>query len=558
MKKVFLILLLLLISCPVWGATYYIRQDGTAAIGSTSSCDTANTAANISAHNGASFSAEDLIILCHQGGPFGDSDNLVAPSSGSSGSPIIYRGESNAGSNWHWQGTVTASDKAIDFTNKSYLTFEDLKIRYMGYGINGNEDSDNIIIQNNEFEFNVHNAIKSYVSTNNCKGLTPSDADCADDWIVQDNIARCSGVADGDGQFEVESAKDWTITRNHIYCEDTDAYVCAGSSSGSPFESGVDGITIIDSNGIVVEYNKIHDHRKSQGCYTSGYELSSTDDGENEIDIKGSRNITIRYNDIYGGSVGVNESLIHFHLCGAPDNADDLTMYGNWLHDTDSNTGGLYFWPHTTGTCDGAYVYGNLLSNIGGRGLGFSNSGGSGLKNVRVYNNSFYEVGNSGATSSGPIYGTTATGTNEIKNNLFEGCNGGSSVCIRMPSDWVSSNNKAYNSSGTENVYIGSVTGFEDHDGASSNDEGASSDFTSAATDDFTTKSLVSGANLGSGYDDLLDEDVIWPNVLNGSSAIISADPDLFNSGVWPRGAYVYGSESTGDQPRDVQGLILR
>ena len=130
-----------------------------------------------------------------------------------------------------------------------------------------------------------------------------------------------------------------------------------------------------------------------------------------------------------------------------------------------------------------------------------------------------------------------------------------------MPSAWVSSNNKAWNSSGTENVYIGSVTGFDDHDGASSNDEGSSSDFDDASNNDFSTSSNVgTAADLGDSYDIGLDEDTVWANVLQGSGAIIAADRDNFNSGTWGMGAYVYGSSvaSPPETEFTFQGLDLQ
>jgi hypothetical protein len=554
-KKNLIFSLILFVSGQVWAATYYVRQDGTAAWNATTGCGSASAAMDISEHNtNGSFSGSDVIILCHKGGPFGDSDELVVPSSGIAGNPITYRGESNPGSSWHFQGTVTNDKIAINMTGKSYITIEDLKIRYFAYGISATQDSDNLVIKDNQIEFCVFNAIRSNVSGNTCADSdSPSDAACNDDWQILDNSMRCSGINDGDTQVEVESAKDWLIARNHIYCEDTSSYSCAHSANSEPFQSGVDGITLIDANNTIIEYNKIHDHKKEGGCYAPGWELDDSDDGENEIDIKGSRHTTIRYNDIYGGYTA--ECLVHLHY-GHATSDEDFNFYGNWIHD--ANTCGLLVFGNQNqgDVISGVDVWANIFSNITGSGVR-TISGSAYVKDVKLYNNVFYNCG-SGSSNSTAVY-SNAGGSNYLKNNLFEETAHTKNVFVEVSSSsaWESTHNKAYDSSGTEQVDFGSVTAFSGHDGNATNIEGTATDFKDAANDDFTTTTLVSGIKLGASYDDLLDEDTDWNAVLNGS--VYLADPDNFNGGQWPMGAIVFGSAKKVipkiglDQPKNLR-----
>jgi len=84
------VVLMLLTTCPVNGATYYMRADGKAARKSTAtSCSSAATAMSVATHNKESFSRGDVISLCDDGGDYRTS--IIAPSSGTKGHPILYK-----------------------------------------------------------------------------------------------------------------------------------------------------------------------------------------------------------------------------------------------------------------------------------------------------------------------------------------------------------------------------------------------------------------------------------------------------------------------------------
>jgi hypothetical protein len=86
---VFSLLLNLIFVWPVWGAVYYMRADGKAANKAAStSCSSPSTAMSVATHNAQTFSGDDIIYLCSDGGDFKTA--IVAPSSGTSGHPITY------------------------------------------------------------------------------------------------------------------------------------------------------------------------------------------------------------------------------------------------------------------------------------------------------------------------------------------------------------------------------------------------------------------------------------------------------------------------------------
>ena len=83
MKRTLFTIALLLICSTGWGATYYMRADGTNAdpdCSETSACCAG--AMDVSDHNAATFSDGDIIYLCDDGGAF--RDQIVFPSNGSS------------------------------------------------------------------------------------------------------------------------------------------------------------------------------------------------------------------------------------------------------------------------------------------------------------------------------------------------------------------------------------------------------------------------------------------------------------------------------------------
>jgi len=90
MRKLLLILGIFLWASQVWGATYYMRADGTASNkAAATSCSSASTAMSVATHNSQIFSPDDVICLCDDGGVYKTS--IIVPSTGTRGHPIVYR-----------------------------------------------------------------------------------------------------------------------------------------------------------------------------------------------------------------------------------------------------------------------------------------------------------------------------------------------------------------------------------------------------------------------------------------------------------------------------------
>jgi hypothetical protein len=100
-----------------FGATYYMREDGTAANkAAASSCDAAATSMSVATHNAETFTAGDIIYVCNSGGTYSTTTwNL--PSSGTVGVPIRYIGSG---------GPILAipTGQIVGFGNNGHSYFE--------------------------------------------------------------------------------------------------------------------------------------------------------------------------------------------------------------------------------------------------------------------------------------------------------------------------------------------------------------------------------------------------------------------------------------------------
>lgn len=99
------VMALLFFAGQAWGADFYLRADGEAAIGETTGCGSAAAASNVTAHNAATFSGDDVIYLCD--GTY--ADRITAPSSGTSGHLITYKNASGASPIIDVAGTLSAA-----------------------------------------------------------------------------------------------------------------------------------------------------------------------------------------------------------------------------------------------------------------------------------------------------------------------------------------------------------------------------------------------------------------------------------------------------------------
>jgi hypothetical protein len=101
-----------------------MRADGKAAEKTSAvSCSSADTAMSVATHNAESFSPDDIISLCVDGGDYKTS--IIAPSSGTNGHPIIY---GNA------DGGKPTIDLSIDVGSSGWTAMGGGVYRKQGYG----------------------------------------------------------------------------------------------------------------------------------------------------------------------------------------------------------------------------------------------------------------------------------------------------------------------------------------------------------------------------------------------------------------------------------------
>ena len=118
------ILMWLLIVRVCFGATYYLRADGTVTAANKANatgCGAADTAMNLTQHNAATFAAGDTITLCDNGGSFTDA-GMVPPTAGEAGNVITY----NASGHPIVAGPSAVGTRTLSVT-KNYLTFYGLE-----------------------------------------------------------------------------------------------------------------------------------------------------------------------------------------------------------------------------------------------------------------------------------------------------------------------------------------------------------------------------------------------------------------------------------------------
>ncbi len=168
-------IILLLFVAPVRAATYYMRADGTAANKrAATSCSSASTAMSVATHNSSTFSADDIISLCDTGGDYKAS--IIAPSSGTSGHPIIYN---NA------NGATPVIDLSVNVGSSGWTTLGGGVYRKKGYGRVLWEDdvplkaASNASCRDGNWYYNTGSGVFQYKPTSG----TPSDHTIRTFWF---------------------------------------------------------------------------------------------------------------------------------------------------------------------------------------------------------------------------------------------------------------------------------------------------------------------------------------------------------------------------------------
>jgi len=352
------------------GSVYYVAQSS-AGSGDGSSYD---NRMNVADHDGSTFSPGDVIYLVDT-----ISSRLTIPSSGieGEGNRIVYRGD--------YPGhpgilTCNTSYGTIRGIEKDYIVIDGLEIKNGRIAIAFLNGCDYITIKN------------CVIHDMTSKGIHFS----ANIAPIVRNSNVVIGGAEGEGNEVYNVGVDTggvDIGLAHI-----DNFVASYNKCyGGETDTGIDGITLNYSDGGVIEYNELYDHIKSDYAPTGEY-------GEDGLDLKGSSNIHIRYNHIYGnraGGLAVNNSDWMSANCS------NIYIYHNLFHDQGVNI-------VVSDLDENCYIWSNLIYNsTKSHGISCTTTG----ANMHIYNNTLINNhGNDGTrfaifTGNGSDY--------YIKNNIF-------------------------------------------------------------------------------------------------------------------------------------------
>jgi len=242
MKKLFFILLILLLSSPAWAETYYMRADGSgtkaqSAASSGGGCGAAGTAMSVVTHNGETFaSPPHTIIMCSEGGDY--TAQFVPPSSGSAGSVITYQNNGtmanttdciavyvNAKNYLTFSGgTYSTSIQTDDYCSAFYLngaaniTFSGVEIENSGNGVWAVGASHYLTVIGSNIHDNTFAALATKSSSGIMVGGSSTNFTISNNQIVDNGkTATVGGVNEGAGiRVQASGSGPGTITGNTI------------------------------------------------------------------------------------------------------------------------------------------------------------------------------------------------------------------------------------------------------------------------------------------------------------------------------------------------------
>jgi parallel beta-helix repeat protein len=509
----FVFLLFFLLPLQAWGATYYMRADGTAANkgAATGPCGAVGTAMNVTVHNGETFAAGDVINLCDDGGVFRGS--LVTPSPGSEGSPITYvaapgdtpiisysgqlSGFSDQGGNiWRISDTTdpvqvwfagthgVQRDKVATLTQE-YDWYWDGGNNYLSVYAASDPDSRYSIVEKSwegvHSIVNKHSyitfdgievrrsggaAIYAYADTSeNLTGVTVRNSNLHDNWgdgvaIHNTNNSSCAYTASSiiTDNNTIYNNGYYGVTYINCFTSGTISHNTVYSNGKRDWSGGSSGISVGTNHGtddpmsnVIIEYNNVYKQEDNSGTGGEGMGIAIDND---------SVGVIARYNKIHdnaGSGISVNlssGSRVYYNL-----------MYGNNT-DNDNHAGGI-----------------QVLNS----------------DDVDIFNNVFFKNAYSGAY----IYDDDSS-TNDIvlRNNIFSENGTYEIVVFPNATNKFSSNyNVIYHSSGGNFLrWSGSNYSFENWKSTSKQDSNSLStdpSMTDPGNDDFTLQSSSHAINAG-------------------------------------------------------------
>lgn len=364
------VLLCLFVFLPIrtWGATHYVGQT---AAGRGDGGSYANRM-SVAIHNASSFKAGDTIYLCDR-----IKSSVIVPSSGISGNEITYRGDYGGHA-----GILTyyGSVAAFAANGKDYLIIDGLEIKDGNIGMAFRNGCDYVTIKNCIVHNMTGKSSKGIQITSNTLPKTRNSNFIIGGAKGDGNTVYDCGIDTGGVDIGLAHTDNLTVSYNQCY--------------GGGTATGIDGICLNYCDVGVIEYNRIYDHIKSDGAQY----------GEDGIDTKGSSNIHIRYNVIYGnraGGIGVNNS----DAMNA--NSRNIYIYHNLIYDHKTNI-------VVSDVDENVYIWSNILyGSTKGHGISCTQTG----SNIHIYNNIL--VNNHGAKGDKFAIVLGAGSDYYIKNNIF-------------------------------------------------------------------------------------------------------------------------------------------
>jgi hypothetical protein len=524
MLAIKLLLVLILLASPLWGADYYMREDGSAGsiAAATGPCSTVGNCMSVATLNaGGTITDGDTVTLCDDGGNITTQINPV----GGTSDYVTYKGESGT--------TVTLDGGAVPtamfyLTGKDYIEIQDLTIT----------DASNDGIQVREGDnFKFHDLI---VHTNGRFGVlvTAADGNITNVNIYDSTIHSNGLISGSSGGVWVQASTDKSVTTGAIY-----------------------GNTL---------YGVDETRQKSQILLypTNGGSVSGFNIYDNTISVIEQDGITIARNvsdvNVYNNSVSDSDSIL-IHMGGATEATEatytrNISVYDNnlWLtrvHATDS--AGVELDDYSR-NCN---VYRNKIQQIAEAGIKVNYSSSN-----QIYNNLIAVSGESGME----LRGNTGTSSGPSSNNLVynntvvvDGSNAGILVSGNAGDTGANifKNNILYNSGSTpygfsvtsdqaQTVDYNVVNGFStaNHSGISAGANSVTTDPNLAADYTLTASSanaIDAGTDLGAPYDIALDANSVWPD------QVYTMNQSAWGAG-WEIGAFGYGVPDTFDGQTDL------
>lgn len=352
MKKTFILsaLVWFVMLGNVFAATYYVTQSGS---GSGLGTDYANSA-SVSYHNAGTgvFAAldADTVYLCDT-----ITSEIVPPDSGSSGSPVTYRGDYTSHTLDFNHAGVTSNDYIFDLGGMSYITlYNDTTRPVLDGGVtSGSINSSSI----NKYCIYVSNAdhitIDNWEIQNGGTAVVGSDVDTL-------TMTRCYvHQMRQDGVFFVDSTHitigGSSANANEFYqCTYKDAYVSNDIGADIRFTDLVDGI---------ISYNHCHG--------TTGQHM----DGWGMIGIAqyGGSQVMIERNTIHDHGARNQRPPIHCKSEYEPESPSQyVVIRENHIYDEPYNSGwdyGIYPAIFCSRNFNYYWIYRNRAYNVGGGGV---------------------------------------------------------------------------------------------------------------------------------------------------------------------------------------------